>query len=197
MKIQVFDTETGGLDPSMHSLLSVGYVVGDLANGEVLHAAEDFVKLDSVDDYVITDGAFGVHGISAEQCMDVGIPVSEIADRFTDCYVEHGCQLYGGHNVAFDVRFLCKHVFDFKGPYPEIQFESNFTYHKIDSLAPMELFADLPNVGTGKRLERAIKVLKVDMSDVTGNYHGALFDTIACFKVMCRIRELFGQLAID
>lgn len=187
MLIFIFDCETGGLDPQKHSVLSVGYLVGDLDTGEILEQKEQFVKLDSIEDYVITDGAFGVHGISAEQCFREGVPKAEIISAMMDMFTSHGCELFGGHNVdPFDVEMCAYGVFDCT----PAEWRANFTFRKIDTHSIIRLTAGLENIKSGATLKQATKVLGIDMSDLGNKYHNALFDSISTFRVMCKYRSI-------
>ena len=100
------DTETGGLDPARHSLLSLGFVLGDA--GEVRHSLELFLKHDT---YVVDGPAMKVNRIDLAKhhgaAMD-GTTMMAVLDVFLDQYFP--CKnepIYlVGHNVAFDRDFL-------------------------------------------------------------------------------------------
>ena len=194
MRILITDTETGGLSYKDHSCLSVGWLVGDLETGEELVKREYFVKLPSVEDYSITPESFAVHGITAEEAFSKGVPPEEIATQMLDDYIEYGCQYYGGHNVAYDVRFLSEHIFGFETESED--FQANFTYRCIDSLHIVEGLHGLPNVKYGKTLTSALKAFGVDMSDWPGKSHEALYDCVQCFRLLIRMRELFNQVKL-
>jgi len=196
MRVMIFDTETGGLDFNKHSLLTIGWVIGDVETGEIFKTVEFHNKLGSVSDYNITEGAYKVHGISAEECMSKGVPTEEIADAMISDFVEFGCQHVGGHNVHFDIAFSSKHIFGFETESQE--FNANFTYRHMDSLPVVQLFGGLSNVGAGKTLTQVVKMLKIDMSDHSGSkFHAALYDSICCFRALVKIRDLFRQVKID
>lgn len=181
MKVLFFDTETGGTDPKKHSLLSVGACVLDLDTGEIEDKFECFVKLDSVDDYVITEGAFKVHGITAEYCMEHGVSIEEIRDRMFDMWV--GCEVVGGHNVQFDIGFTEEHMLEGEA------FRDHFGYRVLDSFPAVLLLAGSVQA-SGQTLSQAVKAFKIDMSDIRGKFHGALFDAIASARVSYHMRRL-------
>lgn len=190
MRVLVFDSETGGTDSTKHSLLTLGALAGDLDTGEVFEQFEVFHKLSSIDDYVITDGAFDVHGITAEECMEKGIPTTEIQERFADLYMNHNCVLLGGHNVEFDVRFVCDQIYNFD----IAEFDNTFTYRKLDSMPIVRLFAGVENMQQGATLKQTVKSLGIDMSDVKGGtYHAALYDVIATFRVLRKFRQVLSS----
>lgn len=193
MRVLVFDTETGGLDPDVESLLTLGALAGDLDTGEVFEQFELFNKLDSVDDYVITPGAFDVHKITAEECMEKGVPTVEIQDRFADLYYSHNCVLLGGHNVEFDVNYVSKGIYNIS----RAAFETNFTYRKLDSMPLIRLFAGVEGMSQGASLKQTVKALGIDMSDVkSGTYHAALYDVIATFRILCKFRNVLSDAKV-
>jgi len=190
MRVLVFDTETGGVDSTKHSLLTLGALAGDLDTGEVFEQFEVFHRLPDEADYNISDGAFGVHGITAEDCMDKGVKTTEIQERFADLYMNHNCVLLAGHNVEFDVRFMCDQIYKFS----VAEFDNTFTYRKLDSMPIVRLFAGVENMQQGATLKQTVKSLGIDMSDVKGGgYHAALYDVIATFRVLCKFRQVLSS----
>lgn len=190
MKVLVFDTETGGVDPEVHSVFSLGALVGDLNTGEILETFEAYHKLPSIDDYVYTDKAIEIHGITPEIAFQKGVPTEELQNKFTDLWYDHGAAILGGHNVNFDVQMVSRGVFRIT----PLEFESNFTYRKLDSLPVMRLYTGHDNVKSGASLTQAVKALGIDMADYGKNkYHAALFDSVACFRVLHRFRSVFSN----
>ena len=181
MKVMFFDTETGGLNPKKCSLLSVGMLRFNFDTGEIEDKAEMFVRLDSADDYVIEPKAFEVHGITAAECMEKGHPIEEVRDRMFDMWV--GCEVAGGHNVGFDIDFLEEHMLDGE------PFKTHFGYRILDTFGSILMLAG-GQASPGNTLGQAIKGFKIDMSDIKGKFHGALFDTIATARVANHIRRL-------
>lgn len=122
------DTETGGLDPARHSLLSIGLVLGD--EGEVRHSLELFLKHDT---YVVDGAAMRVNRIDVAKhhaaAMDGGTLMA-VLDVFLDQYFP--CKkepiTLVGHNVAFDRAFL-EGFWKSQGR----DFESRFGHRLIDT----------------------------------------------------------------
>lgn len=100
------DTETGGLDPRKHSLLSVGLVVGD-AQG-VANSLEILIRHEP---YVVSAGGMKVNRIdlvahaAAALEPDMALGVMNV---FLDQHFPHLCKpiILAGHNVGFDQAFL-------------------------------------------------------------------------------------------
>lgn len=189
MKVMIADTETGGLDENKQSLLSVGFVIGDLTTGEIFEKYEKYVKHDS---YVISEKSFEVHGITEEYCHEHGVPPQQIADAMSDSYINNNCELIGGHNFQFDVRWMSKHLFETDGT----GFNSLFTHRHLDSFPICQMFnLSDKKVTSGNTLTSWVKYFKIDMSDFKGkNSHNALYDSAACFRVSCEFRKCIEKI---
>jgi DNA polymerase III epsilon subunit-like protein len=100
------DTETGGLDPRSHSLLSLGLVVGE--GPKVINSLEILIRHEP---YVVSGGGLKVNRINLVEhsaaALDPPIALS-VLDVFLDQHFPHLCQpiILAGHNVAFDHAFL-------------------------------------------------------------------------------------------
>jgi len=100
------DTETGGLDPRRHSLLSLGLVVGD--GPQVANSLEILVRHEP---YVVSGGGMKVNRIDlvrhTAEALDPAMALS-VLDVFLDQHFPHPCRpiTLAGHNVGFDQAFL-------------------------------------------------------------------------------------------
>jgi DNA polymerase-3 subunit epsilon len=110
MKLLVIDTETGGLNPEQHSLLSVGLVVW--SDGQILDQLELLVQdaQPSVDPEAIAATGFDLSLLSCE-----GRAPREVVARIEQFLCKNfGPELrrprisVAGHNVHFDVAFLAR-----------------------------------------------------------------------------------------
>jgi len=190
MRVLVFDTETGGLDPKKHTVFSVGALVGDIDTGKIVDMFEALHRLPSVDDYSFTSKAVEIHGITPQQAFSDGLTTEAIREKFMDLWQNHGAAVIGGHNVEFDVRMMAHQIY---GIEPS-NFEANFTYRKLDTLPMMRLFAGNDKVASGATLTQAVKLLNIDMSEFGKNkFHAALFDSICAFKLMHKFRKVLTQ----
>lgn len=190
MRVMVFDTETGGLDPKKHSVFSVGALVGDIDTGEIVEMFEALHRLPSVQDYSFTPKAIEIHGITPQQAFDEGLSTEEIQTKFMDLWHNNGAAIIGGHNVPYDVRMMAYGIYKIE---PQ-EFEANFTYRALDTLPVMRLFSGNDNVQAGASLGQAVKLLNIDMTDYGKNkFHAALFDSICAFRIMCKFRKVLSQ----
>ena len=99
-RVVVIDTETSGLDPYQHSLLSIGLV--PLYTEERL---ELFVSEPSI---LADPRSMAIHGIDLEWLSTVGESPKVICERFETFLAHHSHSpvILAGHNITFDLRFM-------------------------------------------------------------------------------------------
>lgn len=180
----IYDSETGGLVPKKHSLLSAGWCVADLDSGELLKQREFFVKLPSLADYVVDPSAVEVHGISSEYAFENGVPPSVIRDQLFDDYL--GCEISGGHNFSFDIGFIEHHLLNGES------FRSHFGYRTLDTYTAALLLLG-SQVESGQTISQILKHAKIEMGDIKGKAHSAMWDAIASARIFMYIRRLIRE----
>ena len=95
----IIDTEPGGLDPSKHSLISVGLVSACGAEMDEFIVREPTLVADP--------RSMAIHGISEETINEQGLTLTEAVDRFEAFFEKmDGPVLLVGHNVSFDLSFI-------------------------------------------------------------------------------------------
>lgn len=160
MKFFFCDTETGGLDPEVHSLLTLTITV----------TGKDLVPIDSLSlkikhaNYVVTAEALRINKINLVEHDKVAMPVSTAQTLLDNFILTHGSSkdrpIFAGHNPGFDERFITN-TFDMK------VFKENVSYHKFDSVG-LGLLLKLIDVLPEKQslsLEPLAKALNVPMDD--------------------------------
>jgi DNA polymerase III epsilon subunit-like protein len=101
------DTETGGLDPTAHSILSLGAVLW--RDGSIVDTLELFIAEETS---VVDQEAMAVNAIDLRWLRAHGVRPTEAVVRFQRFLEQHtpraipSKQVLAGHNVAFDVAFL-------------------------------------------------------------------------------------------
>jgi len=100
------DTETGGLEPGRHSLLSVAFVVGD--GPKVTNSLEVLIRHEP---YVVSAGGMKVNRIDLVQHTAAALEPEMalgVMNVFLEQHFPHLCKpvTLAGHNVAFDQAFL-------------------------------------------------------------------------------------------
>jgi exonuclease I len=190
MLVMIADVESGGLNPKEHSVFSVGALVGNLDTGEILETFEALHKMPSLSDYKYTAKAIEIHGITPNQAFNEGLPTEQIRDKLIDMWHDHGAGIIGGQNFEFDVQFLSHQIFKFD----PIEFNSTFTYRKLDSLPIIRVATGHDNVKSGASLTQASKLFNIDMSEYGKNkFHAALFDSIVTFKILHKFRKVVSR----
>lgn len=126
-KILFIDTETGGLDPSENSLLSVAFAVWQESD---IKATKEIL----IDDGVlnVTSRAMEINGINLtehkEKALGVKAAIKEL-DEFLSIHFDINEKItLGGHNINFDVNFL-KHFLTTNG----YNWGKRFTHRYVDT----------------------------------------------------------------
>jgi DNA polymerase III epsilon subunit-like protein len=103
------DTETGGLDPLAHDLLSVGWTIRTL-DGALVERQVFYHRLST---YRVTDKAMEVNGLNLADVNADGLTTPELAariltfvDRVKAAYFPGEKVVFAGHNVPFDIGFI-------------------------------------------------------------------------------------------
>lgn len=103
--IVVIDTETGGLDPSQHSLLTVAFIV--TRNLEIIASKEWHLKHDV---YHTTERALEINGIDIEAHDVAATPAVEAISDLLDFLNHHRLPeeriVLFGQNTIFDKQFI-------------------------------------------------------------------------------------------
>lgn len=177
-KLLFVDTETGGLDPAKHSLLTVALAVWE--EGEVIDTfeIEIFHK-----EYVVTQKAMEINKIDLRVASpDAYDTVQSQAKIRTFIRSHFGNELAPlvGQNVPFDIGFLKV----FFGPL----YGTIFSHRAIDTATLMRFFhiageADFPKAS----LDDGIAYYGIHIDD--DKRHTALGDTLATVELYNRLHE--------
>ena len=105
-RLLFIDTETGGINPQKHSLLSVGFVVWDIKEG-VLYSNEYYIRSGA---YSVTSEAAKInHFDEARQnrlAVDPGLVISQLYELRSSYFQGYSAIPLAGHNICFDVQFI-------------------------------------------------------------------------------------------
>lgn len=182
-KLLFLDTETGGLDPLKHDLLSVGLVVW--TDGEITARKEVLIK--GQPERCNTE-ALAVNRIDLEshnsQALDKAEAVREILN-FLEEHFDKFPVIVAGHNVGFDIAFL-RQLFHSQG----FDFDHYFSHRSIDTSSILQylgLLQNLPNEEVQKMAssDRAFKDYGIRVPK--GKRHTALADAVATAKLFTRL----------
>lgn len=182
-RLLVFDTETGGLDASRHSLLTLGLVAWQ--DGRTLEAVELAVKHEP---YVVTGGGMKVNRIDlATHHARASDPAQVIVELETFCtrHFGSGPITLVGHNIAFDRAFLGAFLAS-----QGVPLEPRFHHRTVDTHA---LAFGLQQAG---RLPASLRLSSDGLFDHFGievppdQRHTALGDALATAELYGKLVEL-------
>jgi DNA polymerase III epsilon subunit-like protein len=186
-RLLVLDTETGGIDPISHSILSIGAAVWD--DGTI---RGEFETLIAEPVLTVTPRALEINNINLVEHCKLGVPPDEAMQRFRLFLTEFmGKELQSedkitlvGHNIGFDVGFL-KRLCRLAG----IHFEDMFSHRMLDTaglLRFLTLTETLPLSGAG--LTEALEYFQICVA--TDLRHTALGDARATAQLLTKLVNL-------
>ena len=136
-RLLFIDTETGGLDPQKHSLLTIGVVVWDKNQGELF---SDEYAVNS-DEFIITKSALRINHFDEEKHRESAISPKEIVCKFHEIkkayFQDFNTIPLAGHNTTFDIQFL-KQLFISCGR----SFEKLFSHRVVDTYTVIKYLVD-------------------------------------------------------
>lgn len=172
------DTETGGLNPEIHSLLSLALAAWD-SNSGLIDTCEIYFNHDK---YSITNKATEINKINESNIsyMDNFISpdhaIKEIEWFCKKNFLEPNSIVIAGHNVAFDISFLKKLYSNQRSNY-----NARFSHRFVDTHSIM-YYLQMVN-----RLPEYLKLDSSNAFDYFGlhvkNRHTALGDALATVKL--------------
>jgi DNA polymerase-3 subunit epsilon len=171
-EILFIDTETGGLDPSVHALLSIG--MAHWRDGEILGTREILVQPGG---RTVDSRALDINKIDLRAHNKVALARRSAAELFyrttEEWFPSHGKNnriTLGGHNVAFDVNFI-RPLFGDRWAdtynHAVVDTSSIFTFLWHSSRVPNEL----------RGLDQGLRYFGVEVDN--GKRHTALGDAVA------------------
>ena len=189
-KLLVVDTETGGLDPSRNSILSVGAVVWE--NGRLGESFEAYVLEPKLQ---IDDKAMEINRIDLAWLHLHGLNPADAVNRFVDFLRNTFKELHdrkekipiAGHNVNFDVGFL-KRLFALAGE----DYDEVFSHRILDTAGILRFLAlaeTIPLSEAGSTA--AFDYFHIDIN--SSERHTALADARATGQLLTKLVELVKQ----
>ena len=178
------DTETGGLDPRSHSLLSLGLVVGD--GPRVANSLEILVKHEP---YVVSAGGMKVNRIDLVQHSAAALEPAmalTVLNVFLDQHFPHRCQpiILAGHNVGFDQAFL-KVFLEGQG----LDLETRFSHRIVDTHSIATALRDAGKLPL-ENLSSTALFAHFGINIPEAKRHTALGDSLATFELYWKLTGL-------
>lgn len=198
-EILFIDTETGGLDPSVHALLSIGMV--HWRDGELLGTREILVQPGGKN---VDSRALEINRINLREHTKVALSRRASAELFyrtcEEWFPGHSKSnriVLGGHNVAFDVNFVRPLFGD--------RWVDTYSHATVDTSS---LFSGLWHSGRVsselRSLDQGLRYFGIEVSP--GKRHTALGDAVATALVYTAVikslqypsqRDMFASQAED
>lgn len=142
-RLLFIDTETGGLDPQKHSLLSIGVIVWEKERGELF--SDEFHVYS--DNYSVTKSATRInhfnlaeHNLHALDPSTVLQRLFEIREKY---FGKNSLIPLAGHNITFDIQFIKQLFFQCGRSY-----EKFFSHRVVDTYSVIKFLSDcqiIPN----------------------------------------------------
>ena len=177
------DTETGGLDPRRHSLLSLGLVAGDAAG--IAESLEILVRHGT---YGVTGGGMKVNRIDIaahhEQALAPAAALEALDGFLAPHYPAEAAVILVGHNIAFDRAFL--------GAFLETQgrdLEPRFSHRAIDTHSVAAALQDAGRIPAEVRLSSTGLFAHFGILVPEAQRHTALGDAVATFNLYWKLVE--------
>lgn len=170
-RLLFLDTETGGIDPTKYSLLTIGYIVWDRECG-VLYSREVCQKLAR---YRVSREALEINHFDLKKYEKERILTSrEIIDEFNLIRSKFfGAKKIplAGHNISFDVEFL-RAMYRKQG----MDIEKTFSYKTVDTFTILQFMNHCGRLPDGiTSLSKAIDYFHIEINE----RHTALGDAFA------------------
>lgn len=175
------DTETGGIDPEKHSLLSIAFVVWKSGEG-VIDSKELFIKSQ---EYSFTKEAQNINKFDKEKHENKALEPKEVITQielFLSKYYPDLKEIeLAGHNTQFDVAFL-----RFFLKQNNRSFNQLFSHRIVDTYSILKLLTDAALIPNGiNSSAKAFSFYKIKVK----NRHSALGDAIATANLYAKIVE--------
>lgn len=187
-RLLIIDTETGGLDPIRHSILSLGATVWEEG-----HQIAEIELLIAEDEIIADDEALAINRIDTQQLKLDGLSPKDAIARLEVFILEHfndNDQVsIAGHNVGFDVGFL-KRLYRLAGR----SYKKRFSHRLLDTASIMgflRIAGMLPIENSG--LEAGLKYFGVEVHKEVR--HSALGDAKATAALLSAMIELVQRRA--
>lgn len=180
----LLDTETGGLDSTSNSLLSMyAAIVTRNSDGNMtIHSELDLkIKPDNNNSYNVTAGAMKVNKIDLVKHDTEAMSLTD-ASRALYTFIQTGSNngtnklIPIGHNVKFDISFIVNQLLK------ESLWNNYVSYHSLDTVTlglALKIQGKLPK-NTYLSLGKLAQALKINTEK--GELHTAKYDALLCLE---------------
>lgn len=180
-KILFIDTETGGINPSEHSLLSIAFAIWE--NGKIT-AAKEFLINDGV--LNVTSQALEINNIDIKEHSRIALTsenaISEIKDYLNQNFGFDEKIILCGHNILFDINFF-KNFWNKN----EGNFNNRFSHRYVDTSSILFFLSILNKIPENSNSsQNAFNFFSISID----KRHSALGDVLGTAELFNRLIEL-------
>ena len=182
-KYLVFDTETGGLDASRHSLLTLGLVAGGPEG--VDESLELAVRHEP---YVVSAGGMKVNRIDLVAHHEMALGPAKAIEAMDIFLVRHFWDepvVLVGHNISFDIAFL-RAFLESQGR----SLEPRFSHRSVDTHAVAAALRDAGRIPAQVKLSSTALFEHFGIVVPEEKRHTALGDALATHALYWKLVEL-------
>ncbi|MNI63960.1 oligoribonuclease [compost metagenome] len=195
-RLLFIDCETGGLDPQVHSLLTVGMAVYDTNTNQITGELDLQIKHK---DYIVTPEALRVNKLDLTrevQCTEslgfigVATPLAACMSivKFINLYFDDK-PIVAGHNVAFDIDFIGTQLFDNEYCHP---LSEHISHRKVDTQAVVQFLVSFGRLDlSSSSLEKCLKYFKIETKEE--DRHTALGDVKSTIKLYESLKQFVSN----
>lgn len=184
-RLLFIDTETGGIDPNKHSLLSIGVVVWDAADGECY--SDEFLLRS--EHYSVTETAKKMNGFDMQEHNKKALSAKTIIEKLNDIkmgyFNDYLSIPLAGHNTQFDIQFIKRMYRDSRRSY-----EKTFSHRVVDTYSVLKYLADCNMLDSN--ISSSAKAFQFFNIHVDGR-HTALGDARATMQLYEKLVQLNSQ----
>lgn len=186
-KLLVIDTETGGLDPATHSILSVGAIVwedGKLGDSFEVYILEPTLQVDKKATEVNRISLPWLHQHGSNPADAVKQFIAFIERNFNEYQNQRDKVPIVGHNINFDVGFL-KRLFSLAGQ----NYDEVFSHRVLDTAGILRFLSLAGKISIhGAGSTAAFDYFHIDIN--SSERHTALADARATGQLLTKLVEL-------
>jgi DNA polymerase-3 subunit epsilon len=185
-KVVFVDTETGGLDPLKHSLLSIGVAI--VQDGAVVDTMYTLVKEPEI---VAEASALKINGLDLDVVYRDGVTPLQAVNMLVSLLQKNGIYKnaqFAAHNAPFDKPFI-KRMFELAGK----KMDNVFSYRPLctqTGALMLDLAGRITLPGGSASLDNLVKLWSIKLDREGG--HNALQDAIAGAHVLVKELELMN-----
>lgn len=178
------DTETSGLNPSLHKLLSIGLIVWS-KNNRIIDKREYFIKYKK---YNLTDESQRITNFNLNEHEKRAISGKKVICEiltFLNKYFHNTKITLIGHNIGFDIGFLKKFFYLYN-----IDYSSIFSHRSIDTYSIYKSLIISNKINASfDSLSDALKYFNIE----SNNRHTAIGDCLMTVKLFEKLLDIIGK----